>query len=230
MIAAIAPLLQQRLLRVVLVAAPGLMAAVAIVIALESNLAMAIVLNVASGVLLSSVLFIAVSLAAKKVADERIGLVRAAEQGFWRARIDLTAIEHEESGLYTDWYFRLRLQEEIDRSRRHEMNLSLLTIKPMAVHQDSEVQSTAAWFGDKVRSRLRRSDIAALLHDGVLVIAMPNTGRRSATTAKRRIEKDLAQAEPTLTIACFPEDGEDAETLLKTAGGAPIAEYESTAA
>lgn len=230
MIASIAPLLRQRLLRVVLVSAPGLMAGVAILASMESSLGLVVVLNAAAAVIISSILFVVVSLAASRVADERIGLARAAEQGFWRARVDLTAIEHEESGLYTDWYFRLRLQDEVERARRYDIHLSVLVIKPMAVHQGAEMQSASAWFGERIRRRLRRADLAALLHDGTLVVAMPNTGHRGATTAKRRIAKELAETQPYVGLACFPDDGEEPEALLKAAGRAATGRPAATAA
>ncbi len=217
MLAAIVPLLRQRALRVLLIAAPGLTAAVAILTAMESNLGLVIVLNAAAGVIISSVLFIAISLAAHKVVEERVGLVRAAEQGFWRARIDLVSIQHEETGLYTDWYFRLRMQDEIERCRRYDLHFSVLAIKPLAAHQEIEMQSATAWFGERIHRQLRRADLAALLHDGTLAVAMPNTGRRAAQAAKRRIAKELAPAEPSLGLACYPDDGQDPDALLSAA-------------
>ncbi len=230
MIAAIAPLLRQRALRVLLIAAPGLTAAVAILTATESSLALLIALNAAAGVIISSVLFIAVSLAAHRVAEERVGLVRAAEQGYWRARIDLVSIQHEDSGLYTDWYFRLRVQDEVERCRRHDLHFSVLVIKPLAVHQQIEMQSATAWFGERIRHQIRRADLAALLHDGTLAVGMPNTGRRAATTVRRRIAKELAAADPSLGLACYPEDGDNPDALLDAAVQATAGTSSETAA
>ena len=75
-LSAIVPLLRYRALRVLLVAAPGVTAAVAILTATESNLAFVFVLNVAVGVIISSTVFLAVSLAAREVGNERMNLAR----------------------------------------------------------------------------------------------------------------------------------------------------------
>ena len=84
-LSAIVPLLRYRALWVLLVAAPGITAAVALLTATESNLALVFVLNVATGVVIFSTVFVAVSLAAREVGNERMNLARATEEGQWRA-------------------------------------------------------------------------------------------------------------------------------------------------
>jgi GGDEF domain-containing protein len=214
------PLLRQNLLRVLLIAAPGLTAAVAILTATAGNFALTAVLNVAAGVVISSALFVAVSFAAGRVTEERVNLMRAAERGFWRARFEMVAIQDEESGLHTDWYFRLRLQEEIDRSKRYSLQFALMVIRPFAVHQEIDIASAKAWFGEHIQRHLRKSDLAAMLQDGAIAILMTNTELKAATSVERRVRKDLAQVDPRVGIAAFPRDGETPDGIVNAAARA----------
>jgi GGDEF domain-containing protein len=201
-----------------LVAAPGLMAAVATLTASESNLALSVSLNVAAAIILSSVLFIAVSVVARQSAQEQAALARAAEQGLWRARTNLLSIQDEDTGLYTDWYFRLRLQEEAERSKRYGLPFTVLLVKPMGLPLDAQAETAGEWFGDHVRDRLRRSDLAALLQDSSLGVLLPHTPR--STALQSRLAKAIGSTEARVGIACFPEDGDDAKELIEAASGA----------
>src|SRR3989304_1825660 len=91
-ISAIEPLLRHQMLRVLLVAAPGLTSAVAVLAMMESSLPFAVGFNVAAGVIISSTLFITVSIVARRVADQRIGLVQQTEQELSRARAQAVSI------------------------------------------------------------------------------------------------------------------------------------------
>lgn len=227
----VSPLLRKRSLRILLVAAPGLMAAVGILTAAsESNLALVLLLNAAAGVIASSLLFIAVIRAASQVAEERVGLARAVEQGFWRARVQNVLIQHEESGLYTDWYFRLRLREEIERSRRYNKQFALVLINPSGLHESLEVQTATEWFGDNIRQQLRGTDLPAVLQDGSLAIIMPHTARRAAKTAEHRITNALQLVEPRIGLAIFPKDGDDGDALLAAAVGSALSAATSSPA
>ena len=217
---AMAPLLRSRMLRMVLVGAPGLTAAVAIIIATEPNMGLAVILNASVGVIISSALFIVVSRVAHRAANERANLVKAAEQGFWHARAQLLSIHHEETSLYTEWYFRLRVQEEMERSTRYDLKFGILVIRPIALHQEAEVPAAGDWLSSQINDHLRRSDLVALLKDGHLAVLLPNASKRSAQNVRRRLAKALATVEASVGLSCFPEDGGDADALLRTASAA----------
>lgn len=214
---AVTPLWRYRWLRVLLIAVPGITAAAGILTAMESNLALVVALNTAAGVIISSVLFIAVSIFARRVADERLELTRATEQEIWRARAVRFSIHHDDTGLYADWYFRLRVQEELERSKRYSVHFSLLVLRPLGLHVDAELMSAAGWFAEHIQRHLRRSDLPALLQDGSLAIIMPNTSRRAATLVQQRVTNELAPIEPQSGLACYPGDGEEITGLLDCA-------------
>ncbi len=217
LLSTVRPMLRQRKLGIALVAAPGLTAAVAILTAMESSLAVVAALNVATGVIISSVLFIALSLAAEDVTEERVNLVKAAERGFWRARVQMVSIQDEESGLHTDWYFRLRLQEEVSRSMRYGMQFALLVIRPFGMYAEADVASAGAWFAEHIQRHLRKSDLPAMLQDGTSAVLMANTGRKAAEAVRRRVLKDLAHVDPRVGIAYYPIDGETPDELIAAA-------------
>jgi len=216
LLSAISALLRHRVLRVLLFAVPMLTGALAILIAAESNLALAIVLNAAAGIVISGGLLIAIGLVARQIADERVGLVQAAEQGFWHGRAQRLSI-YDETGVHSDWYFRLRLQEEIERCERYGLQCSVLVIKPAGFHPDTELSMANSWFGDQVRRHLRRSDLLGALRNGTLVVLMPSTGRRATKTLQRRITAELSPGTVQFGSASFPEDGDSSTALLAAA-------------
>ena len=222
------PALRHRMLRVLLIAAPGITAAVAILTSTESNLVLAIVLNLAAGIIISSTIFIAVSIISRRAADERVDLAHAADEGVWRARAQRFSICNDETGLYADWYFRLRLQEEVERSRRYDLRFAVLLVKPLGLGTQPQMAST--WFGDNIRRHLRKSDLPALLQDGSLGVIMSSSARRAARTVRRRIAGELEQRDPRIGLACFPDDGQDPEALLKAAAQAAAATAKRSAA
>jgi hypothetical protein len=217
---------QRRVLRVLLIAAPGITAAVGMLTAQQSTLAVSVALNLAVGIMFSSALFIAVSVFARRMADERAGLVRATEQqrnhnGNQRLSI------YDENGLFTDWYFRLRVQEEIERSQRYDLEFSILVVKPAAVDgAAADSLSASAGYNELIRQSLRKSDLLALLRDGSVGILLPIKGRRAAVTVKRQLGKQLDMVKAYVGIANYPEDGQTSATLLAVATHAVLSQQD----
>lgn len=117
------------------------------------------------------------------------------------------------SGLLCRWYFDLRLTEEIERSGRYGLQFSVLYI---ALETDSYPTPTAlaADVGPRLREAVRASDLCADLGNKKFVVIMPQTGRTGAVTAVNRLVRLLAQLEPQIGLACFPEGGDKAGLLL----------------
>ena len=75
---------------------------------------------------------------------------------------------------------------------------------------------------------LRSSDVVARFDDGRVAAVLPNAGGRDALTVAEAVRRAIAKAGiasvdmPILTssigVACYPDDGEDAESLIKAAG------------
>lgn len=214
---AVSLLLRHRLLRLVLLAAPAVTATVAMLTAVEPNLTLRMTLNVAVGVVISSVLFLAISIVSRQPADDRFGLMQAAHLGPWNARwAHLLSIRHHQSGLYSYWYFRLRLQEELERSQRYSLNLAVLLVKSPG-HIRNGARPDSEWFGNDIHRYLRRSDLPALLRDGSLGIVLPHTAAKAAETLRRRLANSPDSLNAAIGLACYPADGQDVSELLAAA-------------
>ena len=205
-------------MRVFLVATPGAAVAIAtMTVATGLNFATAVILNMAVGAVVSSVLFVAVGFFARQLASEWADQTHVAGAGLSRQRTRLLSIYDDEVGLYADWYFRLRIKEEIARALRYGGHVAVLLIEPLPAPPDGQANSVSDERTEQISRHLRRSDLPALLRDGCLGIIMPNTTHRSASTVRRRIIAAMTAPRTVSGVACFPEDGEDAKALLGAA-------------
>ena len=211
--AAVHPLLRSPRVRLVLVAAPAVTAMAAIFTAVGPNPALGILLSTAVGVIISSGLFIAVSAVARDVADERVLLAKTLEDEQWHVRAQRLSSQHHKNGrLYADWYFRLRLQEEVERAKRYNAPFTLLIAKKAGVNGRNRASE---WLNTTVEQHLRRTDLPAVLRDGSLGIILPHTAHYKAVCD--RLTEALASANGRVGLAVYPKDGEDASSLLRAA-------------
>jgi GGDEF domain-containing protein len=206
------------MVQLLLVVAPAVTTFVAILTASEPDPVIAVSLNVAAGIIISLALAIALSIVARQVADARMNLAQATGEGLWRARAQLLSIHDDESGLYVDWYLRLRIQEEIERSQRYDRSFAVIRIMASELRNASE-QVESDWLSDELRNELRQSDIAALLKDGSIGIMLPGTDRSGAELVKSKLAGALASVSAKVGLACFPDDGKDAVALLTATEG-----------
>lgn len=216
---ALAPILRSSQVRLLLIVAPVMTTVVALLSATESSLVLGIILNASAGLLFTAAIVFLVGTVARAVGDQRVALAQAAEQGAWRARARRLSIHNEETGLYNEWYFRLRFQEELERSRRHEQRCGLVLIESSALPWDAMRQEQEGWFGETIQSQLRKTDVAALLQDGQVAVLLPNAGRRAAQNLSRRLAQSLELTKDQIRQSCFPDDGQDFAALLNAAGG-----------
>jgi GGDEF domain-containing protein len=129
-------------------------------------------------------------------------------------RLQLVAGEHRrltfdrETGLHAEWYFRLRMEEEIARAKRYEQPFTVLTV---AARSASLLQTPRR----EVVGWLREVDFAGDLGDR-LAICLPNTSRSGAWQVVER----LTRLAPGLDIALseFPADGATTAALLHEDG------------
>jgi GGDEF domain-containing protein len=131
---------------------------------------------------------------------------------------DLGSILDEESGWYQGWYFDLRLEEEVARSTRYDLPLSLLVLRltePLTNAQDERLFRHV--LSDIVERKLRRSDIPGLRGADEFATALPHTNRSQAEFVGKRLAKWFDPYRVDIGIASFPEDGREPEELLRVA-------------
>ena len=208
---AVGPLLRHRFLRLLLIIGPAITAAVGTFTASESNLLVAAVLNAAAGVIICGTLLLVLSVTARRVADGQLNLVRSIHEGRLSDWARLGIIRQRSGGLYPDWYFHLRLEEERDRAQRYGLHFTVLVLTRPRTRE-----SMSEWFAAKIQPQLRKTDLPALLEDNQLAVLLLQTQRASAM---RRRLATLPAFGGTVGFACFPEDGDDVATLLDTAMG-----------
>jgi GGDEF domain-containing protein len=135
-----------------------------------------------------------------------------------RDRGEAQAIYDRETGLCRDWYFRLRLQEEVLRSERSGQPFALMLVQPGRRR-----------LGPKPRAQLlncmatafHQSDLVGRLGDlrfGVLLIS---TDPEEARATRQLVLAGFRRGDIRVRVASYPIDGRDWRALLTAAGGSP---------
>lgn len=109
-----------------------------------------------------------------------------------------------ETGLHAEWYFRLRVDEEIARARRYDQPFTVITVA-------SDTRDTIDTLRFAVRQWLREVDFAGDLGN-TIALCLPSTTRSGAIVAVDRLIKLTHTIE--VTVAEYPTDGPTVAALL----------------
>ena len=124
-------------------------------------------------------------------------------------------IYDRETGFYADWYFRLRLQEELVRSQRFGQACSLLLVESTKGRLTAESEKELF---DTMATAFRETDLVAHLGSLRFVVLLPNTSAEGAELARNRLLELLPGDEVEAGKASYPDDGNDWRDLLAAAG------------
>jgi hypothetical protein len=125
------------------------------------------------------------------------------------------------SNWYEPWYFRLRLEEEILRSRRYSLEMAVLALtfaevggplSPRRMELKSELRRIA-------QTSLRQTDLPGVLDGERFALCLPSTDREGAHVVAERLAVGLTPYSARLGLAIWPADGVDADDLLNLAFG-----------
>ena len=141
------------------------------------------------------------------------------------------------TGLYNRKYLMETLDKEVSRSQRHSHSFSLLVIDIDHFKKYNDTYGHLA--GDEVLRRLaavftesiRSSDYAARYGGEEFIIILPETGAGQGVEAVERIRHKMAEERfggedesikvtISVGVASYPENGEDAETVIRNADAA----------
>ena len=140
------------------------------------------------------------------------------------------------SGLLNRRYFQERLAEEMERSKRHKLPLSLIIMdiddfkKFNDLHGHLAGDEAIGIVGRYLRNNIRTIDVAARYGGEEFTVILPQTGKVDATQIAQRvcleIEKNAfinedinrnAGITASLGLATFPEDADSLDELFKHA-------------
>jgi hypothetical protein len=124
------------------------------------------------------------------------------------------------TGWYENWYFNLRLDEEIMRAVRYGRDLSLvgINIGRPGGRLSGERSRLHARLADIAYNGLRATDIPGNLGSFTYAVALTETDRGGAEVVAIRLREALADFLPVVAVACFPEDGETLTDLMAHIG------------
>jgi len=132
-----------------------------------------------------------------------------------RRSTTLPPIYEKGSGWYKSWYFDLRVVEEISRSTRYQLPLTLVAIcLPTPLTAAGGRTGFNKRLAELATTSLRRTDIPAVLSDNELAVLLPQTASLDAEVVVDRLTQALALYEPVIGAASYPEDGREAARLL----------------
>ncbi len=109
-------------------------------------------------------------------------------------------------------YFEERVGQELYRSRRYNVETSIIFIRIPAISRRA-----ARSLYTYVSTQLRAIDTAGILGTGDYVICLPHTPRERANVVAGRIRAFLDEYGPQIGVASFGEDGKDFSGLISTA-------------
>jgi GGDEF domain-containing protein len=131
-----------------------------------------------------------------------------------RNRAQRLVIYDRETGLYADWYFRLRLEEELQRARRFGEPCTLLLIEAREGRLGRERELRLFHL---MTTTFRGTDIVAHLGSLRFAALLSNTTGDGATIARDRLLASSPENELLVGMASFPGEGEDGPSLFAAA-------------
>jgi GGDEF domain-containing protein len=130
------------------------------------------------------------------------------------------AIYNPSTGLLAQWYFELRLDEEIARAKRYELPLVVLTL----TGSQSEAESGEGPFGrgatetSRIASSVvRRTDLVGSVGFSEYAICLIHCDRAGAAPFVRRLMEALGDGDWRLGLAVYPDDDRPGKELLELA-------------
>ena len=146
------------------------------------------------------------------------------------------------TGLYNYRYFNERLDEELQRAKRYNRSLSVIMLDvdnfksindSFGHHQGDRVLKSIAGI---VRQSMRDVDMASRYGGEEFTVMLPETGTHHSIVVAERIRRNVEKRTPgllggpmqkgaqvSLGIACFPQDADEKDELIRRADEAMYA-------
>src|SRR4051812_3734630 len=134
-----------------------------------------------------------------------------------------SAIYDVNLGLYQRWYLETRLKQEIARSRRYGLSLSLIVVRfedrgPSRLSED-QWQGQAVEAARTLGSSVRNVDLAAIIGDREFAVSLVHCDRKGAEIAMERLSQALGNLDFKMGLTVFPDDDAEPTRLIELAQG-----------
>ena len=96
-----------------------------------------------------------------------------------------------EGGLLAPWFMDYRLNEEIERARRHGRPLAVAIVRPILLSGEAATPEAVAAVVDTANAAARTTDLVGWAGGGRLLIIMPETDAQHAQVAVSRLRDEM---------------------------------------
>ena len=132
-----------------------------------------------------------------------------------------SAIYDVNLGLYQRWYLESRLKQEIARSRRYGLALSLIVVRfearGAARLSDEQWQGQAVEAARALGSSVRNVDLAAIIGEREFALSLVHCDRKGAEVAMERLSQALGGLDFKMGLTVFPDDDAEPARLIELA-------------
>lgn len=195
--------MQQTQVRTILLLAPAVIAGFAAV-ALTSNVDPVALRLFLQAVAVVAFVTLSWSVARPRGAGDELGSGLSASQAASLSSDHRRSTFDRETGLLTNWYFRLRAEEEIARATRYGQPFTIMSL----VGDSPEALAIPRL---SIKHWMRQVDFAGDLGN-LIAVLLPNTDRGGAAIAMARLTKLVPGTE--ICMAEYPADGSTLSQLL----------------
>jgi GGDEF domain-containing protein len=135
-----------------------------------------------------------------------------------------SAIYDANLGLYQRWYLENRLKQELARSRRYGLSLSLIVVRfeqrGNVRLSDEHWQAQAVEAARTVGGSVRNVDLAAIIGEREFALSLVHCDRKGAEIAMERLSQALGEAyDFKMGLTVFPDDDAEPARLIELAQG-----------
>jgi capsular polysaccharide biosynthesis protein/GGDEF domain-containing protein len=114
--------------------------------------------------------------------------------------IGLLSMRDAGTGLYNEWYFRLRLRQEVQRALREDTVFSVGILRASWLDEDDAVQEPSGEdlrpFGEAIEPALREQDVLASFGEGTFAVLLPDIDAAGMELVLLQWEASIAEVQP----------------------------------
>ncbi len=137
-------------------------------------------------------------------------------------------LHDDDTGLFSERYFRVAVDARIASARRHLRPVAVALLDVVVdARSDNRRSAPAGPVAEAIEATLREADTACRLEDGRFALVLEDTPESGAIWTVERIRRAIAKQQTEITmwagIACYPAHAFDAPAVIERANRALVA-------